>query len=431
MRKTTLYSAAAVASAALLLSACGGGSSGDSTDTAEPTTDTSAEATDEATDDASEAPEAVEGGLTVWVDETRQGPVQAAADAYMDATGVPVDLVLKNFDDIRADFTTQVPTGNGPDITVGANDWLGELVSNGVVQPVDLGGKSSEFEQTAIDAFTWDGQLYGIPYAIENIALIRNTELAAEAPATWDDVLAAGEAAGTKYPFLIQMNGEGGDPYTFYPLQTSFGSTVFKTEDGQYTAELNLAEGGAEYAEFLAANGPSGTGAFDQDRNYDIVVDAFAKGESPFIIGGPWMIQSFTDAGIEVSVDKIPSAGGQEALPFLGVQGFYLNAESKNTLDANEFLIDYLAAEDIQLAMYEAGDRPPALTAAAKTAAEDPITAGFIAAGEGAYPMPALPEMAAVWTPWGNTEAAIINGSASDPAAAWTQMISDIEAAIG
>lgn len=73
----------------------------------------------------------------------------------------------KNFEDLRADFLAQVPTGEGPDITVGAHDWLGELVESGVVDTIDLGDRAADFEQVTLDAFTYDGQLYALPYAQE------------------------------------------------------------------------------------------------------------------------------------------------------------------------------------------------------------------------------------------------------------------------
>lgn len=419
MRKSVFAGVAATAAAVSL--ALAGCSSGDTK------TDTPVE---QSTDDAAATDEgSVEGELTVWVDETREGAVSAAAEQFTAATGTKVNLVLKNFDDIRADFTAQVPTGKGPDLTVGAHDWLGELTANGVVAPIQIGDKADEFETSAISAFTFGGQLYGLPYAIENIALIRNVDLAPEAPATWDDAMAAADAAGAKYKFLVQMNGEEGDPYTFYPLQTSFGSTVFKQNaDGSFTNELNLANGGDAFAQFLADNGPKGTDVFNQDRTYDIVVDAFARGESPFLIGGPWMLDSFAD--VNLAIDPVPSAGGETASPFAGVQGFYLSAQSQNALLASDFMANYLATEEAQLAMYEAGGRPPALKAAAEVAAQDPITAGFIAAGADAQPMPSIPEMASVWTPWGRTEAQIIAGDV-DPATAWATMINDIQAAIG
>lgn len=407
MRRSILLAAALTTT--LALAACSSGESGEET-TTEPQESGSAS-----------------GSLTVWVDETRQDAVTAAAASFEEETGTSVEVVLKNFEDIRADFLAQVPTGEGPDITVGAHDWLGEFTTNGVVAPLELGDTAGDFETVSIEAFTQDGQVYGLPYAIENIALIRNTALAAEAPATWDDAVAAGQAAGTQFPILVQSDGDKGDPYTHYPFQTSFGAPVFtQNEDGSYSSELAM--GGPEgqaYAQWLGAQGAAGV--LSQDTTYDIAVEAFANGQSPFIVGGPWMIESFE--GLDLSIDPIPSAGGQPAQPFVGVQGFYLSAESENAIVANDFLVNFLSSEDAQLALYEAGNRLPALTAAADAAAaEDPIVAGFRAVGAEALPMPSIPEMASVWSFWGVTEAAIVSGA--DPVATWDKMIADIQGAI-
>ncbi|QTE28459.1 sugar ABC transporter substrate-binding protein [Pengzhenrongella sicca] len=405
MRRSITF--AAVLGTSLALAACSGSTSG----------------SDDASDGA--ATEAADGGtLTIWVDETRKPAVEAAAASFEEETGATVELVLKNFDDIRADFLAQVPTGEGPDITVGAHDWLGEMTSNGVVAPIELGDKASEFEPVSIEAFTQDGQVYGLPYAVENIALIRNTALAATAPATWADAVAAGQATGSKYPILLQVS-EKGDPYTMYPLQTSFGAPVFtQNEDGSYAADLALGgEAGTSFASFLAAQ--SAAKVLDTAITYDIAVAAFAAGESPYIIGGPWMLESFP--GLDLAIDPIPSAGGQPAQPFVGVAGFYVNAQSDNVILANDFLVNSMSTEDAQLALYEAGDRPPALTAAADTASADPITAGFRAVGADAVPMPSIPEMGSVWSYWGVTEAGIISGASPDPAAAWDKMVADIQ----
>ena len=400
--------------AALTLTACGGSAE-------EPEESVAPEATTEETEAPADA-----GTLTVWVDETRQAAVADAAAAFEEETGTTVELVLKNFEDIRADFVAQVPTGEGPDITVGAHDWLGELTSNGVVAPMELGDKAAEFEPVAVEAFTYDGQVYGLPYAIENIAIIRNTALADSTPATWDEMIAKGQAAGTTYPFLVQV-GETGDGYTLYPLQTSFGAPVFtQAEDGSYTSELALGgAGGTAFAEVLAAQGAAGI--LSTSMTYDIAVAAFANGESPYILGGPWMLSSFE--GLDLAIDPVPSAGGEPAQPFTGVAGFYISAQSENQIQATDFLTNYMATEEAQIALYEAGDRTPALTAAADTVSADPIAAGFRAAAENAVPMPSIPEMGSVWSFWGTTEAGIISGAIA-PVDGWAKMAVDIQAAI-
>ncbi|AEI12935.1 sugar ABC transporter substrate-binding protein [Cellulomonas gilvus] len=420
MRKT-LFRAATVVAAMSLLAACGGGDEAPA-ETQEPTTA-----------ETSAAPAGATGSLTIWVDENRKPAVQAAVDIYNETNpDVKVELVQKNFEDIRADFLAQVPTGEGPDITIGAHDWLGSFIVNGVAEPVDLGAKAGEFEAVATQAFTYDGQMYGLPYALETIAVVRNAALVDSTPETWDEMIAAGKEAGTKYPFVINTNGTTGDAYTYYGLQTSFGAPVFvQNEDGSYTSELGMGgDEGFAFADFLAENGMKGEGHFSTDWTYDVANQEFSDGNAPYTIAGPWAIQTFKDAGIDVAVDPIPSAGGETAAPFVGVQGFYLSAQSESKLIANDFLVNYVATPEVIKALYDADPRLPAMTSVADEVASDPIVAGFLSASKNGAPMPSIPEMGNVWEHWNAAEASIISGSAK-PKDAWTKMLADLESAIG
>lgn len=408
---------AAAAGLTLALAACQGGG-----DTEDPTTAASGDATSAAT----------EGTLTIWADELRAAALTDVAAQFEEENGVAIEIVQKNFDDIRPEFLAQAPTGEGPDIIVGAHDWTGEFVTSGVVAPIDLGATADAFSDVAVTAFNYEGSNYGVPYGIENIALVRNNGLSDAAPTTWDELVAAGQAAGATYPVLLQQ-GDGGDAYHMYPFQTSFGAPVFATDDtGAYVPELALGgDAGTAFAQWLAANGSTGTGVLDVAITGDVAKEAFANGESAFMVTGPWNISAFTDAGLDVSVLPIPSAGGETAAPFVGVQGFFVNATSENQILANTFLLDYVATPEVQTALYESGGRIPALTAAADAiAADDPIVAGFAAAGEVGVPMPSLPQMGSVWDFWGTTEADIISGDAADPAAAWQTMVDNIQGAI-
>jgi len=403
--------AAIVAGSAVVLAGCAGGGGGNET----------------------EAPESA-GSITVWVDADRAGVLEDAAKDFTADTGVEVKLVQKEFGEIRDQFVQQVPTGEGPDIAVGAHDWLGVLVTNGVVAPVELGDKASDFEQVAIDAWSYEGQTYGVPYAIENIGLLRNTDLVAEAPTSYDDMIAKGTAAGTEYVFLVGLDPEASDPYHLYPFQTSFGAPVFGTDaDGAYDpADLQIGNaGGQEFATWLASQGATGAGVFNTNITGDLARENFVAGKAPFFLTGPWNVPAAEEAGLNIAVDPIPSAGGQDAQPFAGVQGFFLSSESENRLAANEFLINYIGSEEVQTALYEVGGRAPALTAAFEAAvSSDPITAGFGEVGANAVPMPSIPEMGSVWQFWGVTQAAIINGQGGDPVALWDKMAADIQAAI-
>ncbi|KJL31110.1 sugar ABC transporter substrate-binding protein [Microbacterium oxydans] len=364
--------------------------------------------------------------LVIWTDAEREAAITSAAKAFEEETGAKVTLVQKNFEDLRNDFIAQVPTGEGPDITVGAHDWLGALVAAGVVDTIDLGDKASEFEHVSLDAMTYDGQLYALPYSLETIALVQNVDLVgAEAPATWDDMIAKGLAAGTERPFVINTAGETGDGYTMYGLQTSFGAPVFVQDDtGSYTSEVGMGGApGEAFAAWLGANGSTGTGYISTTIDYDINNELFASGKAPYTIQGPWAISAFE--GVNVAVNPIPSAGGQPAAPFVGVQGFYLSSKSKNALLAQEFLVNYLGTEDAQRALYEADPRIPAWSTLADEVSSDPITAGFVASAKGGVPMPSIPEMGSVWDLWNAAQVQIINGS--DPASTWNTMVADLE----
>nr|WP_201468571.1 extracellular solute-binding protein [Microbacterium hydrocarbonoxydans] len=364
--------------------------------------------------------------LVIWTDAEREAAITAAAEAFEEETGATVTLVQKNFEDLRNDFIAQVPTGEGPDITVGAHDWLGALVAAGVVDTIDLGDKASEFEQVALDAMTYDGQLYAMPYSLETIALVQNVDLVgAEAPASWDDMIAKGVAAGTERPFVINTGGETGDGYTMYGLQTSFGAPVFVQDDaGSYTSEVGMGGApGEAFATWLGANGSNGTGYISTTVDYDINNELFASGKAPYTIQGPWAISAFE--GVNVAVNPIPSAGGETAAPFVGVQGFYLSSKSKNALLAQEFLVNYLGTEDAQRALYEADPRIPAWTTLAEEVSSDPITAGFVASAQTGVPMPSIPEMGSVWDLWNAAQAQIINGA--DPVSTWNTMVADLE----
>ncbi len=373
------------------------------------------------------------GSLTVWVDADRARALEDVAKTFEKEKGVKVNLVVKDYGKIRDEFTAQVPTGKGPDITIGGHDWIGAFVKDGIVAPVELGDKAGDFEKVAVEAVTYDGKTYGLPYAIENIAVLRNTALADSTPGTFDEMIATGKAAGTEYPFVVGLDPQASDPYHLYPFQTSFGNSVFaRNADGSYDAsQLTIGDdAGQQFAGWLTAQGDTGTKVLNLNLSGDLAKEAFNAGKSPYFLSGPWNVADAQSAGIDVSVDAIPSAGGSVAQPFAGVQAFFLSAKSKNALIANEFLVNYIATADVQTALFEAGGRPPALTESFEAAQSDPIVAGFAKVGANAVPMPSIPQMGSVWDDWGKTEAALIKGVA-DPAADWAAMGETINGKLG
>ena len=406
--------AALVASAALALTGCGSTSS---------------------TAGASSSKPALTGQLTIWIHANRQPVLQEVAPQFTKETGVKVDLVIKDFTTIRDEAITQIPTGKGPDILIGAHDWTGKLVQNGVVAPVELGNKASTFQPVTVKAMTYQGKVYGVPYSIENIALLRNTALAPTAPATWNDLVATGKTAVSegkaKYPVLVGLDPKTADPYHLYPLQASYGAPVFSfKEDGSYDGST-VAMGNAGGQQFAAALAQWGKDkVLNLSVSADIAKDQFVQGTSPYFLTGPWNLAAIKQAGIAYAIDPIPAAGSHPATPFVGSHGFFVSSKSPNQIAANTFLLNYIASEKVQTELYKVGNRAPALTAAFEAAQADKDVAAFGKIGLTGVPMPNVPAMDQVWADWGTTEATLISGKAADPATAWTQMANTVQGKI-
>lgn len=127
--------------------------------------------------------------LVIWADDTRAPVLRDIAGEFAATTGVEVEVVEIAYDQIRGQFITAAPTGQGPDIIVGAHDWVGELAANGLLEPINFGPKLAEFSAPAVQAFSYGGQNYGVPQGTENIAIIYNKALVPEMPETWDELL--------------------------------------------------------------------------------------------------------------------------------------------------------------------------------------------------------------------------------------------------
>jgi len=101
---------------------------------AEPTEEPEEEAAEEPAEEAA----AAECGLTIWADDTRAPVLESLGEAFEAEYGIPIIVTEKAFGDIRDDLAIAGPTGEGPAIIIGAHDWLGQLVENGLVAEMSL-----------------------------------------------------------------------------------------------------------------------------------------------------------------------------------------------------------------------------------------------------------------------------------------------------
>jgi ABC-type glycerol-3-phosphate transport system substrate-binding protein len=117
---------------------------------------------------------ATPGKILIWADDTRAPVFREIGKTYTEKTGIPVEVVEIPFGQIRDQFVTAAPTGEGPDIIIGAHDWVGELAASGLLAEILLPEElKAKFDAVSLEAFTY-GKLYGLPYAREGVGLLYN-----------------------------------------------------------------------------------------------------------------------------------------------------------------------------------------------------------------------------------------------------------------
>ena len=355
---------------------------------------------------------AQEDSLTIWADDTRAPILEELGAQFEEEFGIPVLVHELGFGDIRDQFKTAAPAGEGPDMIIGAHDWLGELAVNGLLAEIDVSDVADQFLPASLAAFVYEGVQYGLPYAAENVAFLRNTELVPDNPETWDDVRAVSEQLiadeASQYGFIMFDN----NPYHFFPVQTAFGGYVFGLTDAGYDpSDVGIdSDGSIAAAAYLEAYGSDGM--MPSGIDYDVMHTMFETGDAAMIITGPWAIPRIEESGVSFEVAGIPSGPGGVGKPFLGVQGFMVSAFSENKILAEAFLFDYIATLDTMQSLYSADPRPPAMLEA-RDNLEDDIMLGFVAAGADGLAMPAIPEMSSVWSAWGNAMELVRTGESS------------------
>jgi maltose/maltodextrin transport system substrate-binding protein len=124
--------------------------------------------------------------ITIWCSEKQVDILQRLGEEFKAKYGVSVDVQYVEFGSIKPNFLTAAPQGKGADIIVGAHDWVGELVVNGLLEPIPQFKDQNQFYNTALNAFSYGGKLYGLPYAMEAIALIYNKDYVKVPPSTFD-----------------------------------------------------------------------------------------------------------------------------------------------------------------------------------------------------------------------------------------------------
>ncbi|MGJ9457678.1 extracellular solute-binding protein [Oceanobacillus sp. CF4.6] len=370
------------------------------------------------------------GKLVIWEDKDKGIGLDAAIESFEEEYGIKVEYrEMDMATEIREQMRLDGPSGQGPDIITLPHDQIGQVVTEGLVAPLEVESSITDiYTESSIMAQTYDGQLYGLPKATETPVFIYNKALMAEPVETFDELFEfSKELAGSdQYGYLALWDNF----YFANSVLQGYGGYVFG-DDGGVPDPQDLGvnnEGAVEGAEYIqqwyeeifpsGIVGESGGSAKD---------GLFQEGKVASVMDGPWAFQTLKDIGMDYGVTPMPKLpNGEYPITFMGVKGWHLSSFSNNKEWAT-ILIEWIANEEnAKIRFEETNEIPPV-----KTLIEDPIIADNEGAqavaiqSQRAIPMPNIPEMSEVWEPMAQALQLIATGK-SDPKEALDEAQSSI-----
>nr|2ZYK_A Chain A, Solute-binding protein [Thermoactinomyces vulgaris]2ZYK_B Chain B, Solute-binding protein [Thermoactinomyces vulgaris]2ZYK_C Chain C, Solute-binding protein [Thermoactinomyces vulgaris]2ZYK_D Chain D, Solute-binding protein [Thermoactinomyces vulgaris]2ZYM_A Chain A, Solute-binding protein [Thermoactinomyces vulgaris]2ZYN_A Chain A, Solute-binding protein [Thermoactinomyces vulgaris]2ZYO_A Chain A, solute-binding protein [Thermoactinomyces vulgaris] len=353
--------------------------------------------------------------LVVWEnadDGVQLNNTKKWAGEFTKKTGIQVEVVPVALLKQQEKLTLDGPAGKGADLVTWPHDRLGEAVTKGLLQPIQVDNSvKNQFDDVAMKALTYGGKLYGLPKAIESVALIYNKKLMGQVPATYDELFQYAKANNKpdeqKYGVLFEANNF----YYTYFLFAAKGAAVFKEQDGTLDPNeigLNSPEAVQGMNEvqkwFTEARLP-------QSLKADTVNGLFKSGKVAAVINGPWAIKDYQAAGINVGVAPLPKIDGKDAQTFIGVKGWYLSAYSKYPKYATELMQFLTSKEALASRFKETGEIPPQKELLNDPMIKNnPVVNGFAKQASKGVPMPSIPEMGVVWEPINNAHTFVAQG---------------------
>ena len=351
--------------------------------------------------------------LLVWINGDKgYNGLQKVGDKFTQHSGVQV--VVQHPEGAPDKFSAAAAAGKGPDIMCWAHDRVGEWAKSGLVVPIRPAKQiRDQIDESAWRAFTYRGQVWGYPLAIEAIGLIYNKALVSTPPASFDEVIELDRKLATqgKHAILWAYNNS----FFSWPLLDGQGGFVFeRNSQGELDPKkvgVNNAGAyqGAQMLERLIRDGHMPRGA-----RYAEMEGAFARGQVAMMINGPWAWDNVRKVGINFGVAPIPGIAGKPAKPFVGVLGCMITAPSKHKDVAREFIEHHLLT--LQSLKMIGADVPlgtPANKAYYEELSSDPNIVATMANARAGEPIPNIPEMGRFFPAIDAALEAITNGRQS------------------
>lgn len=368
-------------------------------------------------------PAGPKGKITLWHawKESEIVALNEVIKAFQEANpNVTFDVLYVPFDDLRGKYETATATGEGPTVLIGAADWGpafydADLVADvSEVATAELLGTISE---AALGAVQYKGALIGLPQTIKGVVMYRNKAIIAEAPATFEDLVAAAKAAAQGD--VVGADLEQGFFFSAAHLDGIGGKLMEENGDPAFNDEKGVA-----WLQLLKSFEEAGPTEYYTDND----VNLFKAGRAGIIIDGTWNMTALAEAigADSLAVDPWPSYMGGHLSGYVQTENIYLNANAQgDDLEAGwAFIAFFLSAKAQQL--LTAAGHIPAITGVQVT---DPLMQQAVMAFEGGTAFPVIPEMGAYWESMDTAIKSVLQGEA-EPAEALQKAHESITAKI-
>ncbi|MEK0312447.1 sugar ABC transporter substrate-binding protein [Cohnella sp. 56] len=351
--------------------------------------------------------------LKIWTDKTERTFIESALADFKQQYGVDVAIEEVNIPNQAEKLETDGPAKLAADVLMLPHDKLSKLAVANLLLPNDLFEEETKAKtlETAIEASTYNGILYGYPQTIETYGLFYNKALVKEAPKTWDEVIA----------FAKTYNDPASKKYAITWLHNLYFNSMFITwkggyifgKDGTDAADIGLngdmAVEGLKYYQGLKQIMPIKT----SDLTFDIQAELFSSGKVAMSIDGPWSIASYKGK-VDFGIAPLPAfPDGKPSMSLSGVRSFYVNSYTAYP-NAAKLLANFLTSKENALKDFElAGIIPANKEASADPLIQnDPILSGIVEQFKNSKPMPSIPEMNSLYAPTDAAFATIWNTNA-------------------
>jgi arabinogalactan oligomer / maltooligosaccharide transport system substrate-binding protein len=348
--------------------------------------------------------------LLIWTSPEGAAVVEPFTAEFLATYCVKAECDKRRIEgELRSHF---IDTNPGPDILIGPHDWVGSLVKRELVDPITLSDeRRSSFAPEYLNAFSVEGALYAVPSSLDTVALIRNTDLAPDAPESIEQLLAVAKELrdkGAVTELLTVPVGSLGNPFHVWPIFTSAGGWLFERgPDGSWDPSKQGITAPETLRAFDKIRMLAELGVLRPEINRVRSIELFSKGQTAFILAASGAVVPARDSGVNFAVSSVPPfQDGSLSTPFLSVNGFYVASRGKNKIVAVDLVPDYLTRSDVT----ESFGRFAHVVPLRLTEECDPAVAAFHALCARAMPLPSLPQIGDVLGLMGAAELRLIAG---------------------